>query len=164
MDTTSIEGYALFEQAMYALVHAEPDRVGEIADLLELTTGTVQNKANPGQDHQFTLPEYVAILQRYGNLDPQFKLNHLLGLATMLLKLPEMFTDGGFLDIYAGWNEEVGQTHARIRKALADGQVTQTEFDEIALEIDEDIDKELQVKQYLKGLIVPAPVQGAQER
>lgn len=157
MDTTKLEGYPLFEQALYTLVHDFPGGVPAVAALLNLTSGTVQNKANPGQDHQFTLPEYVSLLAAHNNLDPQYRLNHLLGLASMPLHLPEMFTDGGFLDVYARWNAEVGETHSTIRQVLEDGELTQEEFDLLSREIDEDIDKELQVREYMRSLIKKEP-------
>ena len=128
MDIDLIPGYTLFETAMYRLIHDFPGGVSAAAALLGLTTGTVLNKANPGQEHQFTLPEFVALLLAHRNLDPQYKLNHLLGLAATPLHLPAMFTDGGFLDIYARLKQESGVTHATIRRVLEDCEITHDEF------------------------------------
>lgn len=129
----------LIDDAAYRLVHEFRDgqRAGApaLAPLVNMNVGTLLNKANPQQEHQFTVREAVAIETVSGR--PLMLEAHaaLLGYSTLPLGDFADTSDVELLNLYAKYHAEVGDVASAVRRALNDKQITQREFEKIRREV-----------------------------
>lgn len=152
----AIDGYGRFESALYEAVHGYPKGVNALADLLGIKPGTLQNKANPSQEHQFTLPEYIRLLEITGQLHAHYVLSHMLGFALTPITPPTRPADETLFDLYSAWNVSVGETHKSIHESMADGVLVMGEFDRIMDSIFRDFDTALLLLRYLRSMVTEA--------
>lgn len=129
-----------------------------LAPLVNIRPGTLSNKANPEQEHQPTLHEGVLIMRAAKDFRILYALCSILD-HTIPIPVPDLsdISDMQLLDAYANYHAEIGETSQAIREALADGEISEAEFDRIAREMDEDQQRQHELRMRLRALVVRAP-------
>ena len=149
------------ELAIYNTVHdfrrGECRGAAGLAELLGRNPGTFANKANPAMlNHHFTGPELIAIM----NQAQDYRILHAVAHAChhSCIDLGDFchLSDMALLDAYAHMHSEIGETAGAIRAAIADGEITRQEFNEIDREFMEDIRAMLELRARLQTLAVDA--------
>lgn len=136
--TDLLAHYDDLDLAGHDLVHAYKGGAAKLGPLVGLAPGTLSNKANPHQEHDFTVRELVrltAITDDYRLLDA---VERLLGRVAVPLDDYDHTSDVDLLSRWADWQAEIGESAKTIRDALADGRIDHTELREIRRELFED--------------------------
>lgn len=138
--------------AGHDLVHRYPGGAPRLAPLVGMAPGTLSNKANPHQDHDFTVRELVrltAITRNFGLLDAA---ERLLGRVGVAVGDFSGSSDTELLTRWADWQAEIGQTSRTISDALADGRISAGELGHIKREMFEDFAAALALLQRLEAI------------
>ncbi len=143
------------DDAGYRLVHDFPGGAPALAPLVNMNMGTLLNKANPHmRDHQLTVRQAIAIqkaTEQFLMLYAEARL--LRHVCIPLGKFPGA-SDVELLDLYARYHQELGETAAEIRKALAACKITRRMYNEIEREAFEDAAAMFELLARLKSLVV----------
>jgi hypothetical protein len=128
----------LIDDAAYRLVHEFRDgpRSGApaLAPLVNMNAGTLLNKANPHQEHQFTVREIVAIESATGRSLMLQAHATLLGFTVIPLGDFDSTSDVELLSLYANYHAEVGDVATAVRRALNDKRISRREYERIRRE------------------------------
>ena len=122
--------------AIYETVHQYKDPRSRqrgatgLAPRVNMQPGTLNNKANPAQEHQLTLRESVPIQLTTG--DYRILHRYAAALGHVAYPLPDgESSDVELLTQYAAFHAAVGAKSAAIREALVDGRITTSELTDI---------------------------------
>jgi len=141
------------DEAIYRTVHDYPGKVPRLAPLLGMRPGTLNNKADPGMDHQLTLRESIALqLHTQDRRIAQAYCQELDGAFVALPGDVVDASDSALLDLWMNLQVELGKSAETIREALADGVITRDEMDTIRAQVQRDIMAQLQLLQRLESL------------
>lgn len=141
------------EDAQYRVVHDFPGGAVRLAPLVNMHPGTLSNKVHPGSpNHHLTVREAVAIQAATHDCRLLYAEAQVLGHACVALGDFSGISDVELLDAYAAYHQELGQTAAAIREALAHRVVTREQIREIEREIHEDVRHAFEFLSRLKGL------------
>ena len=146
------------QEAAYLTVHEfrSGGRSGAsaLAPLVSKTPRSLDNEINPDNaGAKLGVDDAITIMHATRDYRLLEAMATALGFAIVGVGDFSGVSDLELLDVYAAWNSDVGETHAAIRRALADHKVTQKEYDEIEREVFEDFQRELGVLARLKALV-----------
>lgn len=154
-------------RAVYLTVHEFPKRRGlnsvETAALaLGRATGTVYNKADPGNDQQcLTLNEAVALM----NASDDFRILHALcsscDHSAVYLAPLQNISDLELLDLLAKEQEAAGRKAEVMRRALDDGRISSDEFADLDRAFHDQVRATLELLSRLKALARQEPKHAA---
>lgn len=126
-----------------------------LAPLVNLRPGTLSNKANPEQEHQLSLHESILVMRATRDYRILYALSAILD-HTPPIPFPDFddTSDMDLLDAYASYHAEIGETAQAIRDALQDREITQEEFNRIEQEMLQDQQRQHELRQRLRALVV----------
>ena len=141
------------DRALYEWAHDFPGGIEALATLLGKATGTVYNKADPGNDHhQFTVREVVAATKFSSDTKALRGICRVLDHACVALGDYTRTSDLELLDLCLACEREHGETAEAIRLALSRGAICDRDWAQIDREIAEDIEAKLALRERLRGL------------
>lgn len=149
--TTFTDYFDSLDVAGHALVHSNGG-AAKLAPLVGIQPGTLCNKANPQQEHDFTVRELVrltAVTDDYCLLDA---IETILGRVGVKVGEYSGSSDIELLDAWANVQAEEGETATAIRDALRDGRIDADELANIKREIFEDFSARLELLARLEGI------------
>lgn len=138
--------------AGHGLVHDFPGGAAKLGPLVGVAPGTLCNKANPHQEHDFTLREAVRLSAVTGDMRLIDAVERLLGRVAVPVDDYQGSSDVDLLSRWADWQAELGESARTIRDALADGRIEQAELREIKRELFEDFAAALALLQRLEAI------------
>lgn len=149
--TAFTDHFDALDVAGHALVHNNGG-AAKLAPLVGIQPGTLCNKANPQQEHDFTVRELVrltAVTDDYCLLDA---IETILGRVGVSVGDYRESSDAALLECWANWQSELGQSASTIRDALADGKITREEVEAIRRELFKDFAAALALLQRVEGI------------
>ena len=142
------------DQAIYGLIHNHPGGAPALAQVANMNAGTLNNKANPAMEgHHLSIKEAVTIQTIRKDYSVLYAEAAALNHSCIPLGHYKGISDTELLESYAAWHAEIGETCGVISKALADRRISRAEFEDIRIEMFEDIQKAFEFLSRLEAVI-----------
>ena len=147
------------DDAIHKTVHEYTDgnQSGAVAlaPAINMNAGTLTNKANPGMElHQLSLRESVPLQNHAKDYRILHSYSYSLGHASYPLGDFKTTSDVELLDLTLKFVKEVGDVSEELRKSLADGDITQSEFNRIDKQMCEAVQAMAELRCRVKGLVI----------
>ncbi|MCD5326808.1 phage regulatory CII family protein [Chromobacterium piscinae] len=129
--------------------------ITKLANLMRVSAGVLTNKLAPGaHHHKTTLDDFIQVLHLTRDLSPLDALCRQFDSARYQLPRLDNVSDSALLDLVNKVHAEGGDVHSCMNEALADGIVTQDEFNEFNRETMEWIAAIVELRNRFGSLVV----------
>ncbi|MEN6082808.1 phage regulatory CII family protein [Chromobacterium piscinae] len=129
--------------------------ITKLAGVMRVSAGVLTNKLAPvTHHHKATLDDFIQVLRITQDLSPLDALCRLFDSARYQLPRLDNVSDSALLDLVNKVHAEGGDVHRCMNEALADGIVTQDEFNEVDCELMEWIAAIVELRNRFGSLVV----------